>query len=140
MKFSTETLIKNTALPIADFEEQLEGRSIPVEEIEHGVREALQSIGQGSLGRMLSIKDQHSYGIRHECACGEQARRISRREAQILSIFGWRKYQRSYYACAHCKRHWYALDEDEKLRAGSVSAGMSRLLGIAGVTVSFEEA
>jgi hypothetical protein len=140
MKFSTETLTQITALLIADFEGQLEGKTIPVEELEQGLREALQSIGQGSLGRMLSMKDQQSYGVRHECSCGEQARRISCREAKILSVFGWTEYRRSYYACVHCDRRWYALDEDEKLRAGRVSCGMNRLLGIAGVTVSFEEA
>jgi Uncharacterised protein family (UPF0236) len=140
MKFSTETLSQITALLIADFEEQLERKTIPMEELEQGLRETLHSIGQGSLGRMLSIKDQQSNGIRHECACGEQARRISRRAAKILSVFGWTEYQRSYYACAHCHRRWFALDEDERLRAGRVSDGMNRLLGIAGVTVSFEEA
>jgi hypothetical protein len=140
MKFSTETLTRITAMLIADFERQLEGSTIPVEELEPGLREALQSIGQGSLGQMLSMKDQQSYGVGHECSCGEQGRRVSRRAAQILSVFGWREYRRSYYACAHCYRRWYALDEEAKLRAGSVSCGMNRLLGIAGVTVSFEEA
>jgi hypothetical protein len=140
MKFSTETLTQITALLIADFEGQLTGRSIPVEELEQGLRETLQSIGQRSLGQMLSMKDQQSYDVRHECSCGEQGRRISRREAKILSVFGWTEYQRSYYACAHCNRRWYALDEEEKLRAGRASVGMNRLLGIAGVTVSFEEA
>ncbi|MBK6646375.1 MAG: hypothetical protein IPG44_11635 [Anaerolineales bacterium] len=55
-------------------------------------------------------------------------------------MFGWITYRRSYYGCAHCHRYWYVLDEEENLRAGSASAVMSRLLGVAGVTVSFEEA
>ena len=63
MKFSTETLTQITALLIADFERQLEETTIPVEELELGLREALQSIGQGSLGQMLSMKDQQSYGV-----------------------------------------------------------------------------
>jgi hypothetical protein len=45
MKFSTETLTRITAMLIADFERQLEGSTIPVEELEPGLREALQSIG-----------------------------------------------------------------------------------------------
>jgi hypothetical protein len=140
MKFSTKTLKKVTALLVADVEKQLEGGSIPMGSIEQDLREVLQNIGQESLGRILSMKDQQSYGVRCECSCSEQARRISRRTAQILSVFGWIKYRRSYYACEHCGRRWYALDEDEKLRAGRASTGMSRLLGLAGVTVSFEEA
>jgi hypothetical protein len=140
MKFSTETLAKVSALLVADFEGQLEKGSGSIEAVEQGLREALQSIGQESLGQMLSMKDQQNYGVRCECSCGEQARRISCREAQILSVFGWIKYRRSYYACEQCGRRWYALDEQENLRAGRASSGMSRLLGLAGVTVSFEEA
>jgi Uncharacterised protein family (UPF0236) len=140
MKFSTETLAKVTALLVADFEEQLEEKAISAEEIEQGMREALQVVGQESVGQMLSVKDQRSCGVNSECLCGEQAKRIFRREAQILSVFGWTRYRRSYYVCEHCKRHWYALDEQENLRAGRASCGMKRLLGLAGVTVSFEEA
>lgn len=140
MKFSTKTLMKVTALLVADFEEQLQEKSISAQAVEQGMREALQVIGQESVGQMLSMKDQQSHGVNCECSCGEQARRISRRQAQILSVFGWIRYRRSYYACEHCRRHWYALDEQENLRAGRASSGMNRLLGIAGVTVSFEEA
>jgi Uncharacterised protein family (UPF0236) len=140
MKFSTETLKKVTALLVADFEEQLGKKSISAEAMEQGMREALQEIGRESVGQMLSMKDQQNYGVNCECSCGGRARRISRRQAQILSVFGWIKYQRSYYACERCGRHWYALDEEDNLRAGRASCGMKRLLGIAGVTVSFEEA
>ena len=140
MKFSTETLAQITALLISDFEGQLDGRSISIGILEQGLREALQSIGKESFGKLLTMQDQQSYGVRHECTCGEQGRRVSFRAAKILSVFGWTEYRRSYYACANCNRRWYALDEDEKLRAGRVSDGMNRLLGIAGVTVSFEEA
>ena len=111
MKFSTETLTQITALLIADFERQLEETTIPVEELELGLREALQSIGQGSLGQMLSMKDQQSYGVRCKCSCGEQGRRLSGRAAKILSVFGWTKYRRTYYTCEHCHRRGYALDD-----------------------------
>lgn len=140
MKFSTKTLMKVTALLVADFEEQIQEKSISAQAVEQGMREALQVIGQESVGQMLSVKDQQSCGVNSECSCGEQARRMSRREAQILSVFGWIRYRRSYYVCESCSRHWYALDEQENLRAGRASCGMNRLLGIAGVTVSFEEA
>jgi hypothetical protein len=140
MKFSTETLGKITDLLVTDLAEQLKEGSISFNALEQGLREALQSIGQASIGQMLTLCDQQSHGVVCGCSCGQRAKRISRREAQILSIFGWVRYRRSYYACRHCGRRWYALDEREHLRAGRASAGMSRLLGMAGVTVSFEEA
>jgi len=126
MKFSTKTLAKVTAMLVADFEEQLQAQSITAEAIEQGMREALREIGRESVGQMLSVKDEQSCGVNSECSCGEQARRISRREAQLLSVFGWTRYRRSYYACEHCQRRWYALDEQEGLRAGRASCGMKR--------------
>lgn len=140
MKFSTETLTKIVALLVTDFEGQLEERSISFTELEQGLREAFQSIGQESIGQILTLKDQQTYGVHSECCCGEHGRRISFREAKTLSVFGWSTYRRSYYACEPCGCRWYALDEDENLRAGRASTGMNRLLGLAGVTVSFEEA
>jgi hypothetical protein len=140
MKFSTETLTEIASLLVADFEEQQAGSSIEMNEIEQGLREALRKIGQESLGEILTLKDQQGYDVSCGCSCGELAQRVSYRDAQILSVFGWIKYRRSYYACDHCQRRWYGLDDDEKLRAGRASFGMNRLLGIAGVTVSFEEA
>jgi hypothetical protein len=64
---------------------------------------------------------------------------VSQREAQGLSVFGWSTYRRSYYQC-DCGTRWCALDQAHNLRAGQATPGMSRLLGLAGVTVSFEEA
>jgi hypothetical protein len=108
--------------------------------MEHGLREALQAIGQERLGEMLTLKDQHSQTAQEACPCGQTAKRISRLEGKILSVFWWISYRRSYYICPDCHRCWYALDEEEHLRVGSASSGMSRSLGMTGMTVSFEEA
>ena len=140
MKCSIETLSKMTALLVADFEEQMKTSTSTSVEIEQGLRETLQRIGQESLGQLLTLKDEHNQTTQEACSCSQSARRISRREGKLLSVFGWITYRRSYYGCAHCHRYWYVLDEEENLRAGSASAVMSRLLGVAGVTVSFEEA
>jgi len=140
MQCSPETLNKITVLLVADFEEQMKIRTSSCVEMEQGLQEALQSIGRESLGQLFTLKDEHNQTVQEACSCGQTAQRISRREGKILSVFGWISYRRSYYGCEHCHRCWYALDEQENLRAGSVSAVMSRLLGIAGVTVSFEEA
>lgn len=140
MKCSIETLRKITTLLVADFEEQMKTSASSSVEIEQGLRETLQRIGQESLGQLLTLKDEHDQTVQEMCSCGQSARRISRREGKLLSVFGWISYRRSYYGCPGCHRCWYALDEKESLRAGSASSVMSRLLGVAGVTVSFEEA
>ncbi len=140
MKCSIETLAKITRLLVADFEEQMKTSPSSCVDMEQGLRATLQSIGQESLGQLLTLKDEHNQTAQIGCACGQTARRISRREGKILSVFGWITYRRSYYGCQGCGRCWYELDERESLRAGSASSVMSRLLGVAGVTVSFEEA
>lgn len=139
MKFSTETIEKIEKLLVAELAQQLETEEVKAEELEQAVRKSLQEIGRSSYGKMLSMLDQHDHKIVSECECGQQGKRVSQREAQVLSVFGWSAYRRSYYQC-ECGARWFALDQEHNLRAGQATNGMSRLLGLAGVTVSFEEA
>ena len=62
------------------------------------------------------------------------------RSANALSVFGWLSYQRSYYRCVACQKRWFPLDQEHALSPGRATQGMARLLGIAGETVSIEEA
>jgi hypothetical protein len=139
MKFSTETIKKIEQLMVADFAEQLETEEIKAGELEQALRSSLQRIGRSSYGEMLSLMDKHQNGVAADCKCGQQGKRVLRREAQVLSVFGWASYRRSYYQC-QCGRRWVALDEEQGLRAGQATQEMSSLLGLAGITVSFEEA
>jgi hypothetical protein len=139
MKFSTETIQKIEQLIVADFEQQIEGEEITARELEQGLRNSLQEIGRNSYGEMLSMLDQHQHGVEADCECGKSGKRISQREVRVMSVFGWSNYRRAYYQCK-CKRRWFALDKEQGLRAGQATDGMSSLLGLAGITVSFEEA
>ena len=139
MKFSTETVQKIEQLIVAEFAQQIETEEIKVRELEQGIRDSLQTIGRNSYGKMLSLLDQQQYGIEAECKCGQAGKRVSQREAQVLSVFGRSTYRRSYYQCK-CGSRWYALDEEQGLRAGQATDVMSGLLGLAGITVSFAEA
>jgi hypothetical protein len=139
MKFSTETIQKIEQLIVADFTKQIETEEIKAGELEQAMRNSLQEIGRSSYGEMLSLLDQHQHGIEEDCECGGPGKRVSQRGVRVLSIFGWSTYRRSYYQC-ECGRRWFALDEEQGLRAGQATEGMSSLLGLAGITVSFEEA
>lgn len=139
MKFSTESIEKIEQILVAEFRQQLETGEIKATELEQALRSSLQAIGRSSYGKMLSILDQQEHAVRSECECGQEGKRVSRREAQVLSVFGWSTYRRSYYQC-ECGQRWFALDREHHLRAGQATNGMSCLLGLAGVTVSFEEA
>ena len=139
MKFSTESIEKIEKILVAELVQQLERAEIKAAELEQALRNSLQEVGRKSYGKMLSMLDQHHHGILSDCTCGQAGKRVSQRAAQVLSVFGWSSYRRSYYQC-ECGTRWFALDQEHNLRAGQATHGMSRLLGLAGVTVSFEEA
>ena len=140
MKFSTEALEKIEKIMVSDFAIQIEGEDIQARELEETLRTSIQEIAKSSYGKMLSLIDEHDYGVEIICQCGEKAKRVAKREAQVLSVFGWSEYRRSCYKCADCGHRWVALDEAQGLRAGQATSLMSSLLGLSGVTVSFEEA
>jgi Uncharacterised protein family (UPF0236) len=140
MKFSTETHKEIEKLIVADFVRQLETEEVKAGELEQVLRNSLQVIGKASYGEMLSLMDEHNQGTEAVCQCGEMGKRVSKREARVLSVFGWSEYRRSYYQCLDCGHRWTALDKALGLRAGQATELMSSLLGLAGITVSFEEA
>jgi hypothetical protein len=140
MKFSTKTLAEIRQLLVGEFSEQLQAGEIQPNEIEQNLRSVLQAAGQESLGAMLSLLDEHTYQRRETCLCQGRGQRIARCQAQLLSVFGWVAYRRSYYQCEQCGRRWKPLDHRQQLRPGRATQTMAGLLGLAGVTVSFEEA
>lgn len=140
MKFSTETIEKISEIFMEEFQHRLTDKEISFDEIENGMRKALQEIGKKSLGQIMSIEDQMENGLTKGCECGFHAKRISRRKAKILSVFGWVNYRRSYYRCNQCEKKQIPFDEKHKIEPGQASRNMAKLFGMAGVTISFEEA
>ena len=143
MHISTESLEAIQAILVKEFEQQMASEKLSASEQEQALRDILQSVGQSVYGALLSRMDEQEYGVDGVCPkCGGQGKRVSRREAQVLSVFGRVTYRRSYYQCgqADCKHRWAGLDESQSLRPGQATQTMSGLLALAGVTVSFEEA
>ena len=140
MKFSTQTMKAIQTLLTEELSRHLENKGITAHEVEQALRSGLQEIGQASLGEMLSRLDEQSYETEALCECQQKGKRVSRREAQLISVFGRVKYKRSYYQCQACGQRWIPLDEKHHLRPGRATRMMTGLLGLAGVTVSFEEA
>ena len=140
MKFSTQTLGKIQKLLVDEFEQQVAREGVTADEIEQALRDGLQEVGQACLGEMLTMLDEHTYQIEARCECQQMGKRVSRRETQVLSIFGKTKYKRSYYRCWACGKRWIPLDDSQQLRPGRATCKLSGLLGMAGVSVAFEEA
>lgn len=139
MKFNTK-LVEAMKTAIVDaVEELLSADAIQVEEIEDEVRALLQEVGAAAYGASLSAADAQRYGTQVECPQRGQGQRVSRREAKVLSVFGWVSYRRSYYRNSQGE-YWSPLDEQAGLTPGRATPRMQSLLGIAGVSTSFEEA
>ena len=139
MKFSTETTSKIEQLIEAEIIEKLNNQEIEGIEIEATIRGLLKRVGQDSYGKILERIDEKTQGKRETCECGGVGKRVSKRKAKVISIFGRVEYQRSYYKCEKCGKYWSALDKKQQLRPGRATPMMSSMLGLAGITVAFEE-
>lgn len=108
-------------------------------ELENGIREMLKEVGAQAYGKVLDQEDQ-KMEQRIACQCGNEARRVSRREAKLMSVFGWVNYRRSYYDCEGCGSKQIPLDSSWGIKPGEVSPVMGKLMAITGVDISFEKA
>jgi hypothetical protein len=140
MDFSTKALGEISALVAEEIGKRIEvGEIQQLEDVENGIRKILKEIGEQAYGKVLENEDM-KLGIRIECECGKEARRIMEREAKILTVFGWVSYRRSYYGCGCCGKKGHRLDRDWGICPGEVSPVLGKLLAIAGVDIAFEKA
>jgi hypothetical protein len=140
MDFSTKAKEEISTLIAEEIRKQIDTGDIKdLEELENSIREIMKETGQQAFGKVLEREDQ-KLGKRVRCECGMKAQRISKREAKILTVFGWISYHRSYYGCSRCGQKVHQLDQKWGLHPGEVSPVLGRLLAIAGVDIAFERA
>lgn len=108
-------------------------------DIETEMRQLMKVAGARAMGKSLTAQDE-SYSTVVPCSCGSEAKYMMRRQAKVLTTFGWVSYRRAYYLCAHCHLGQSPLDHKLGLRPGEVSMGLRPLLGLLGVQTSFDEA
>lgn len=139
MEFTTEELE-----PIAEqiavlcLKKMEDGAEREIMALENGLREGVKKLGSMTLTRTLS---QAEGEIEREiaCECGGKLKYQRKREAKIESVFGWAKYERSYYAECQCGKGKAPLDEEFGLEAGEITPGLARLLALAGTGLAFGE-
>ncbi|MGD2026477.1 MAG: ISKra4 family transposase [Anaerolineales bacterium] len=140
MEFTTQELTpiaeQMAALCVKKVKEQEKDGQIM--ELENGLRHGLLQLGRMVLGSTLSQAEGISPRV-IECGCGGELRYQRRRAARIMSLFGWVTYERSYYAGCACGKGQAPLDEEFKLAPGEVTAGLGRLLALAGSGLPFGE-
>ncbi len=139
MEFSTKVIEELAKIMVQELE-KVETGDEGIMGLETKVRQMLKAIGAEAVRQYLSRKDPAGESQTVSCECGEQAKYHSRREAVILSVFGKVHYQRRYYICGKCHKGQIPCDEQMGLAPGEVTAGLAKLLGLAGVEMAYEEA
>jgi len=142
MDFSSigmEALEAVTELLSQHLAEQLAGQEeTRFSDVENGLRQLLQKIGQGSLEKLLKQADEVQPTV--PCVCGSEAKYVCRRKAKLITVFGRVRYQRAYHLCQTCHKGWAPLEQRLLLQPGQVSRGLAPLLAMLGVGAAFDEA
>ena len=112
--------------------------SVDIGEIEQGMRQILQEVGQQAMGQVLEKHDPIEPSIR--CQCQHKANYRCRREGMVITVFGRVRYKRRYYICEQCGSGEKALDTLLNIQPGEVSQGLKPLLALLGIQTSFDEA
>ena len=140
MDFSTKAVEEISTVLAEEIGKLIEDEEIKdLQELENGIREMLKEAGLQIYGDVLE-KEDRKLGKRVRCECGAKAKRISKREAKVMTVFGWVSYRRSYYGCSGCGEKQNRLDKNWGINPGQVSPVMGKLLAIAGVDIAFERA
>lgn len=113
------------------------GQPITLSAVESQLRECLCQAGRQALSEFLSTASG-SPAAEIPCACGGTLQYQRRRTAVVLSVFGRVSYARAYYAGCGCGQGQAPLDKQYGIEPGQVSAGLAKLLSLAGVELPFE--
>ena len=143
MNYNTET-INQMARQMAEMfksaitiQQERDGSSPTITQIETDMREALRQVGSQALGLFLSSM-QTTPEKEIACSCGGTLHYQRMREAVVISVFGRTLYVRGYYAGCECKVGKAPLDEQFGLQPGAVTAGLATLLALAGIEFSYD--
>ena len=139
MKFSTK-VIERMAETMAEEIVQIETGDEGIMGLETLMRKMLQEVGGKALSKYLSRESGEGKKRTIRCKRGGEAGYHSVREAVVVSVFGKVKYRRDYYVCPKCHAGQSPRDEEMGIAAGEVTAGLAKLLGMAGVETAYEEA
>jgi hypothetical protein len=143
MKFSTK-MIERMGKMVAEEMKRCGYGDAGIYDVEQGMREFLQQIGQAGLACALEERDDR---LEEEAKAsqGERAYDLhSYREAVIWSVFGKVRFERRYYRYREAKegetKGFTLLDQKMGFKAGEVTPGLAEILALEGISTPFEEA
>jgi hypothetical protein len=103
------------------------------------VREQTLAVAARVLERYFNADRSDHVGPLAPCACGQQARYVGRREKSVVTVLGVVRLERAYYRCAACGEGSFLRDRELGIAGGSLSPGVTRMVGLVGAATSFAE-
>ena len=109
------------------------------EAIETAARREALKVAAYALAQRLNADHSDHAGPSLPCACGQLARYAGRHRKTIQTALGAMTLERAYYHCAACQRGYFPRDGALGIVASSLSPALTRMIGLVGAMVSFEE-
>jgi Uncharacterised protein family (UPF0236) len=123
-----EALIGTGALAHLDFEA-----------IETAARRDALQVAAYAVARRLNADHSDHCGASVPCPCGQPARYAGRRRKTFHTALGAMPLERAYYHCAACQQGYFPRDRALGSVDTALSPALTRMIGLVGAMVSFEE-
>jgi hypothetical protein len=109
------------------------------EAIEIAARREALKVAAYAVAQRINADHADHLGPSLPCACGQRARYAGRRRKTIQTALGAMRLERAYYHCAACQRGCFPRDRALGMVDCSHSPAVTRMMGLVGAMVSFEE-
>ncbi len=110
-----------------------------LERIETAARRQALRVAARAVERRLNADSSDYWGPEARCSCGELARYAGRRPKTFESVLGLLTLERAYYHCGVCGAGFCPRDRALGLGDGTLTPAVTRMVGMVGHMVSFEE-
>ena len=112
---------------------------IDFEALETAIRRSALQLAARLIEQWINSDVSDFTGPSLSCICGASAQYAGRRSKQIESVLGQLNLSRAYYYCTACKRGFFPRDSLLGLESTSLSPAVTRMVGLVGAMVSFQE-
>jgi hypothetical protein len=110
-----------------------------MEAIEMAARKRVLRVAARAIEQRLNADQSDHAGPTVSCACGQPARYAGRRAKTFTSVLGPLTLERAYYHCESCDAGFCPRDHALGLGNTSLSPAVTRMVGLVGAMVSFDE-
>lgn len=137
-EISTEQLVTSMSERMATLTRTLSAFTLEqphtLAELEQHTLRLLKEVANSLLAGLCGLAASTQPSASISCECGQQARYLRERKAQVTTLLGPICFNRPYYHCAACGHGQHPLDADLQICAGSRSPALDEMLALLGAT------